>query len=82
MGWMTGVQFPEGSMMGSFLFVNAPKPTLGPSQPPVQWAPGLLPRVKWLEREADHSPSFSTKAKNTWLYTSTSPICLHGMVLS
>jgi len=31
--------------------------------------------------EADHSPPSSAKVKNTWSFTST-PICLHGMVLN
>jgi len=36
--------------------------------------------VKQLGHEADHSPPFSAKVNNAWSYTST-PICLHGMVL-
>jgi hypothetical protein len=37
--------------------------------------------VKQLGHEADHSPPSSAKV-NAWSYTSTPPICLHGMVLS
>jgi hypothetical protein len=33
-------------------------------------------------READHSPPSSAEVKNAWSYTSTPPICLHGVVLS
>jgi len=33
-------------------------------------------------READHSPPSSAEVKNGWIYTSTSPIRLHGVVLS
>jgi len=43
---------------------------------------GLFPyRVKRLGHEADRSPPSSAKVKNVWSYTSTPPICLHGMVL-
>jgi len=33
-------------------------------------------------READHSPPSSVEVKNTWSYTSTPPIRLHGVELS
>jgi len=33
-------------------------------------------------READHSPPSSAEVKNAWSYTSTPPICLHGVVLN
>jgi hypothetical protein len=56
---------------------------LGPTQPLIQWVPGALSLgVKWPGHEADHSPSPSAKVKNEWSYTSTPPICLHGVVLS
>jgi hypothetical protein len=38
--------------------------------------------VKWLGREADHSPPPSTEVNNAWHYTSTPSIHLHGVVLS
>jgi hypothetical protein len=38
--------------------------------------------VKRQGREADHSPPSSAKVKNVWSCTSTSPIHLHGVVLS
>jgi len=41
---------------------------------------GTFLGVKWLEREADHSPPSSAEA-NEWSYTSTSPIRLHGVSL-
>jgi hypothetical protein len=34
-----------------------------------QWAPG----VKWLGREADHSPPTSAEVKNMWIYAFTPP---------
>jgi hypothetical protein len=42
-----------------FLFSTASRHALGPTEPPIQWLPG----VKWSEREADHSPS-SDEVKN------------------
>jgi hypothetical protein len=33
-------------------------------------------------READHSPRTTAEVKNTWIYTSTPPIHLHGVVLN
>jgi hypothetical protein len=33
-------------------------------------------------READRSPPSTADVKNTWIYTSTPPIRLHGVVLS
>jgi hypothetical protein len=38
--------------------------------------------VKQLEREADQSPPPSAEVKNAWSYTSTTPVRLHGVVLS
>jgi hypothetical protein len=38
--------------------------------------------VKRPRREADHSPPSSAEVKNAWSYTSTTPINLHGKVLS
>jgi hypothetical protein len=44
---------------------------------------GLFPcEVKWLGHEADHSLPSNAKVKNAWSFTSTPPICLHGIVLS
>jgi hypothetical protein len=38
-------------------------PVLGPTQPPIQWIPGLFPGGKRSGRGADHPPSSSTKVK-------------------
>jgi hypothetical protein len=43
---------------------------------------GSFPGVKWQGRETDHSLPSSAEVKNAWSYTSTPPICLHGVELS
>jgi hypothetical protein len=69
--------------LGIFFFTTASRTSLGPTQPPIQWVPGDLSLgVKRLGREADRSPQSSAKVKDAWIYTSTSPIRFHGVVLS
>jgi hypothetical protein len=66
-----------------FLFTTASRTALGPTQPPIQWVPGALSLgIERAGREADHSPPSSADVKNAWSYTYTSPIRLHGVVLS
>jgi hypothetical protein len=43
---------------------------------------GLSLVVEHPRHEADHSPPSSAEVKNSWSYTSTPRICLHGMVLN
>jgi hypothetical protein len=58
----------------NFLFSMSSRPTLGSTQPPIQWVSGALsPGVKRPVREADHSPPTSGKVKKMWIYTSTTP---------
>jgi hypothetical protein len=58
-GWTvaeSGVRFP--AWVKDLLFSTASRPTLGPTQPPIQWAPGAVSTgVKRPGREADHSPT-------------------------
>jgi hypothetical protein len=56
----------RGSIPGrSRVFSIASRPTLGPTQPPIQWVPGALSRlVKRQGREADYSPPSSAEVKN------------------
>jgi hypothetical protein len=50
--------------------------------PTIQWVQdSLSPRVKRQGREADHSPPTSAEMKKMWIYTSTLPIRLLGLVL-
>jgi hypothetical protein len=64
--------------MGFFLFGTPSRPVLGSMQPPIQWVPGTKQPVL----ETDHSTPSSAEVKNTWSYTSSLPICLHGVVLN
>jgi hypothetical protein len=40
---------------------------------------GSFPGVKRPGSEVNHSPSSSADIKNEWSYTSTPPLCVHGM---
>jgi len=85
MGWTTEVQLLAEAIMGFFLFTTTSRPAIGPTQPPIQWIPGTLTPevgVKQQGYEADHILPTSAKVKNLLNYTSTSPVHLHGMVLS
>jgi hypothetical protein len=75
--------FDSRQGLGIFLFATASRPAVRPTQPPIQWVPGVTStRVKWLGHEAEHSAPSSAEVKNAWSYTSTPPIRLHGLVLS
>jgi len=81
MGWVTRVWFLEGA--GTFLLATVSRPAMGNYKFPIQWVLDALSLgVKRLGHETNHSPSASAKVKNAWTYTSTHPICLHGMVLT
>jgi hypothetical protein len=54
-----GVRSPAGERI--FPLASVSKPALGPTQPPVQWVPGVKARPR---READHSPQSSAEVKN------------------
>jgi hypothetical protein len=83
-GWTIGVLgFDSRRGLGVLLFTTASRTALGPTQPPIQWVPGVLSLgVKRQGSEADHSHPSNAEVKNEWSYTSTPPIRLHGVVLS
>jgi hypothetical protein len=58
------------SRVKNFLFSTASRPALGPTQPAIQWVPG----VKLQGREADQSPPTSAEVNKMWIYTSTPPL--------
>jgi hypothetical protein len=56
--------FESRREVGIFLFDTVSRPTLGPTQPPIQLIPVVLSlRVKRPERKADHSPPSSAEVK-------------------
>jgi len=80
--WVTGVQFPAGAMMGFSLRHRAQtgagtQPTSSTTSTGCSYH-GEKPPA----READHSLPSSAEVKNAWSYTSTSLMCLHGLVLN
>jgi hypothetical protein len=49
------LEFESRQRLGIFLFTTASRTALGPTQPPIQWVPGVLSvGVKRPGREADH----------------------------
>jgi hypothetical protein len=85
--WRLGNELDDrGSIPGrgcdTVLLATASTSALGPTQPPIQWIPGVLSlRIKRPGREADHSPPHIVETNNAWTETSTFPIRLHGVVL-
>jgi hypothetical protein len=84
MGWTIGVLgFDSRRGLGIYLFTTASRTALGPTQPPIQWVPGVHSLgVKRPGREADHSPRSSAEVKELVELYLHSPIRLHGVVLS
>jgi hypothetical protein len=68
--------------VNNFLFCKSSRLALGSTQPSIQWVPRDSSGVKRPGREADHSPPTSAEVKKMWIYTSTPPLCLHGIVLN
>jgi hypothetical protein len=62
-----------------FLFSKASRPTLGPTQPPIQWVSGAFsPGVKRPGREADHSPPCDAELKKGGVYLHSSMFSWHS----
>jgi hypothetical protein len=53
--WRSGDRIPVGS--------RCSRPSLWPTQPPVQCVPSLFPGVKRPERGVDHPPTYSAEVK-------------------
>lgn len=60
-------------LAGIFLFTTTSKPNLGPTQPPFQLVLGLIFRVKFYVRQADHSSLSRVKVKSEWSHSSAPP---------
>jgi hypothetical protein len=73
--WETGDSwFDYWRYQATYLLLKAPRSSLGPTQPHIQWAPGtLFQGMKRTGREADHSSVSSFEVKNEWSYISTPP---------
>jgi hypothetical protein len=66
----------------NFSLLHRDQKALRPTQP-IQLIPGALSLgLKRLGRGANHSLPSRVEVKNTWSYTFTTPIRLHGVVLS
>jgi hypothetical protein len=56
------------------------RPTLKPTQPPIQWEMGILSLgVKQPGHKVNHTPPSSAKVKLECSHTSTPPVWLHGI---
>jgi hypothetical protein len=69
----SGVWIPAEARYCTYLFPSTVRLALGLTQPPFRWVPwDLSSWVKWLEREADHSPHLVPKSRKTgalhWLF--------------
>jgi hypothetical protein len=50
-----------------FFLASASRPVLGPVQSSIQWVPGVLsPGIKWLGRNAGHSPPSCAEVKKDY----------------
>jgi hypothetical protein len=78
-GYGLGSQGFESRKGQKISFSKTSWPALGPTWPLIQWLPGFITAVKWPGCEMNHSPPSSAEDKNERNYTSTPPICLHGL---
>ena len=59
-------------------FPHPCKPTLRPTQPPLQWVRRLFPGVKRPACGVDHPHYLETRVKKEYSYTSSPRLCLRG----
>jgi hypothetical protein len=63
-----------------YTYPKSSRTVVGPSQPPIQRAPGARSlKLKRPKRESDQSISSSAKVNNSWSHISTPAICLHSI---
>ena len=58
-----GLDGPEIEYRWGRDFPHPSRPVLGPTQPPIQWVPGLFHGVKRPGRGVNHLPPFSAEVK-------------------
>jgi len=73
MGWIIRVHgFDSQQGLEIFLFTTVSRPTMRPTQTPIQWIMGaLFLGVQWPGHETDHSLPPMAEVKKAWSYTST-----------
>jgi hypothetical protein len=76
---LDGSGFISRKQRKTFSSLHPPRPALGPSLPPVELEPELLPGYKAAVRGDDQPPLFSAEVKNEWSCTSTPYTCLYDM---
>jgi hypothetical protein len=69
-------KFQQGQEI--FLFSRMSTPALKPPSLLLS-VPGFCPGRATTGHEVDQSPTFSDKAKNEWICTSSPPLCLHDV---
>jgi hypothetical protein len=78
-----GVGVKSPGKVNNSLISTSSRPALGSTQPLIQWAQWTLSTgVKRSRREADHSPPASAEVRKMWIYISTPPMRLGGVVLN
>jgi hypothetical protein len=80
--WSTGGSgFDSRRGQRIFPLASVSRPALGPTQPPVQWVPGVLsPGVKrGLGVTLTTHPHLVPRSRMSRSYTSSAPKCLHGV---
>ena len=70
----------ESNPGGGRDFPHLSIPAPGPTQPPVQWVPGLSRGYRRPGRDADHTHPSSAEVKKELSYTSTHPMGPPGPV--
>jgi hypothetical protein len=80
-GWTIGLSRFDPRQGQIFLLAPASRPALGPTEPPIQWVPGVLsPGVKRGRGVTlTTHPHLASRLRMSRSYTSSPPMCLHGV---